>query len=74
MTKAKLAPTPDKATQADHRQAIKLVGTDGLLTEEGMALMTGSINDKAKMEALKDQALRQEVYGRQPQKLDKPGT
>lgn len=71
--RAKLAPPTNPAERGDHPNAVRLVKQDGTLTDEGLRLgvMVGDPQlpsyDK-RMEALKDQALRQEVYGIRPSK------
>lgn len=67
--RAKLAPPANPAERGDHPNAVCLVEKDGSLTPFALSLTLGGekLSD-AQMDAIKDQALRQEVYGIRPSK------
>ena len=50
-----------------HSAEVILVNKDGTLTDEGMKIFLEGKLSPAQREALKEQALRQEVYGTQRQ-------
>lgn len=55
----------DAAPVVDHPNAIALVNGRGVFTPEGLRLWVRT-DDPARKEALRDQALRQEVFGKAP--------